>query len=222
MVVHFSGLLAFGGALAGALGGATIGYLAGIRIARRQLLRDEKFRAYEDPMRKVQEALNTLDLWASVESIELRTDDKKAFKDAMNALLTIHVAMEGKQGLDGLVERLKEANLDEEDERKKLLDFLKTVVVLSFFVDLVGFLREVEASQPTLEMVEAPADVSDLVTELAQEVAGGVGLLMTRSLLDQSFIRPLVGTLDQEARAGIRRRLEDLKQAMMDDLEATL
>ncbi len=217
-----SALWAFGGALAGALVGATIGYLAGLRIARRQHLRDVKFGAYEDPLRQIQEALNTLDLWAHVESIELKTDDTKAFQDALATLLTILLILEGKLDFDGLVEQFNEADLNEEDERKKLLDSLKTDVVLSFFVDLVGFLREVEASQPTLEMVEAPADVSNLVTELALEVAGGMGLLMTRSLVEQPLARPLIETLDQKARADIRKRLVDLRQAMMNDLKATL
>ncbi len=220
-MADLSALWAFGGALAGALVGATIGYLAGLRIARRQHLRDVKFGAYEDPFRKVQEALNTLDLWAHVESIKLETDDE-AFLDALGTLVAIHFVLEGKLILDGLVEQLKEADLSEEDERRKLLDSLKTDVTFSLLVDLIGFLREVESSQPALEMVEAPANVTDLVTELALKVAKGMGLLTTRHILEQPLARPFIEALDQGARAGIRRRLVDLKQAMMDDLKATL
>ncbi len=220
-MVDFSGLLAFGGALAGALAGATIGYLAGLRIARRQHLRDVKFGAYEDPLRQVQEALNTLDLWAHVESIKLGTDDE-AFVDAMGTLVTIHAILQGDLDLTDLADQLQEADLNEEDDRKQLLDSLKTDLVISFLRDLAGFLREVEASQPALEMVEAPAEVTDLVTELGWKVARGMGLLSTRNLLKEPLARPLLETLDQEARAGMRKRLEDLKKAMMDDLEATL
>ena len=221
-LVDFSGLLAFGGALAGALVGATIGYLAGLRIARRQHLRDVKFGAYKDPLRQIQEALNTLDLWAHVESLKLKTDDEEAFQDALGTLVTIHAILQGDLDLTDLADQLQEVDLNEEDNREQLVDSLKTDLVLSFLRDLAGFLGEVEASQPALEMVKAPADVTDLVAELALKVAKGMGLLSTRSLLEQPLARPLIASLDQEARAGIRKRLEDLKKAMMGDLEATL
>ncbi len=190
-MVDLSGLLAFVGALAGALVGATIGYLAGLRIARRQHLRDVKFGAYEDPLRQIQEALNTLDLWAHVESLKLGTNDE-AFQDALGTLVTIHAILQGDLDLTDLADQLQEADLNEEDDRKQLLDSLKTDLVLSLLRDLVGFLGEVEASQPALEMVEAPADVTDLVTELALKVAKGMGLLSTRSPWSNPWLGPLL------------------------------
>ncbi len=225
-LVELSGLLAFvgaiAGALVGALVGATIGYRAGLRIARRQHLRDVKFGAYKDPLRQIQEALNILDLWAQMERIELGTDDEKAFQDALATLLTIHVILKGKLDLDKLMHPPEEADLNEEDKRKKLLDVVKADVVLSFFVELVGILRKVDTSQPVLKMAGAPADVTKLVTELTEKVAKGMGRLMTPPTLEQPLAQLFVKIGDQLSRAGIRNRLEDLKQAMMDDLEATL
>ncbi len=224
MVIELATLAAV--AAGGAISGALVGGLLALRVARRQRFHEAKQRAYEKFLPQVQESISVLGAMHEVTTLDLN-DDGKFVGNAVSIVGQLF-SIGGREGWETLdeIDRLAEEGNEEEEteeDRREFLEAVREWVVRVLFFRLFEGRRELVRQRTVLSFANPNPEVLEKLDSVISMFSGDWTWFGLRQLLSRVGLKGIFPDVDLQARAtAFTEALEDLKQAMEDDLRRTL